>query len=95
MAILTNKQFVAVGVVAVLGALYVKRKAGQAAEALNPVNPDNIINQQVVAVVGQDRLTTLGDLVFGGAELLNPFDTDDAGDQMGRDAWGALFNGID
>lgn len=93
MAILTNKQFLAVGVVGVLGALYLKRKAEQVVKALNPVNPDNIINQQVIAIAGQDRINAVADLVFGGAELLNPFDTDDAGDQIGRDAWGALFNG--
>ncbi|MBE0507782.1 MAG: hypothetical protein IBX50_13910 [Marinospirillum sp.] len=45
MALLTDKQFIAVGLAGVLFVWWTSRKVGQVANAVNPLNPENVINQ--------------------------------------------------
>lgn len=59
MAILTNQQFIAVGVAGVIGFYLLKGKAGDVASAVNPGSTDNIIYKGVNAI---------GDVLDDGAD---------------------------
>jgi hypothetical protein len=62
--------------VLVLGYAYYKR--GQIIAAINPANPDNIVNTAVLSALGEDTYAEVGDYVFGAIDLLNPFNDSDA-----------------
>lgn len=38
----TNEQLIGIGIVGVLALWYLKNRAGDAVQAVNPVNPDNV-----------------------------------------------------
>lgn len=59
--------------VLVLGVWYLKRRAGALVDAVNPANPDNVINQGFQSAVGEQNAATFFDHFFGLADLLDPF----------------------
>lgn len=64
MAILTDKQFLIVGAVVVVGGFFAVRKAEKVVEAVNPTNNENIFNSAFnwlyQKLPGADENTTLG-----------------------------------
>jgi hypothetical protein len=52
--------------------------ASAVAPYVNPANPNNLVNQAVTGVVGEENVATAADKVFGLMDLLNPFNESDA-----------------
>ena len=74
----TDRQFYIQLGIGALGAYVLYRGAGQVAQAINPVNPDNVFNQAAEnlgeAITGNPNAT--GDLfghIYGGLDLVNPW----------------------
>lgn len=63
MAILTNKQFIGVAVVGVVGVFILKGKIGNFFAAVNPLDNDNVIYTGVNAIGG--RITGSNDFSLG------------------------------
>lgn len=75
MAILTNEQFIAVGVTAAAGLFYLHHKRKKLIDSVNPASPNNLINQGAQTVIGKENLQNGFDQVFARIDLLNPFAT--------------------
>lgn len=76
MSLLNNKQFIAVGVVGAAGLWFARKQAAKAAQAINPVNQENVFYQGTNAVGSKltgDKDFTLGgwiyDITHSGSEL--------------------------
>ena len=67
---------------------YVKNKAGAVVTAVNPANPNNVINTAAKNLVGEQRLANATDRAFAAVDLMNPFNESD---QYAKDV---LFGGI-
>lgn len=74
--------YVALGVLGVAVLWYVKRQAGAALTAVNPLNNDNVFNKGATAttdaVFGKGALATTTDYIFAAIDKLNPFNESDA-----------------
>lgn len=54
-------------------------------ETINPASKNNLVNKTVGKVVGDERLSSSADRIFGALDLLNPFNESDA---YARQVWG-------
>lgn len=77
----TDRQFYILLGIGALGAYVLYRGAGQVAQAINPVNPDNVFNQAAEnlgeAITGDPNATgDLFDHIYGGLDLVNPWAPD-------------------
>ncbi len=81
MSLFTDKQLLAVGAVAVVGGVILYRKAVQtveeAANAVNPMNPDNVIHDTAEQIAAEmtgnpDALQDGFDLFFTTFDFSNP-----------------------
>ncbi|WP_444957748.1 hypothetical protein [Microbulbifer sp. ZKSA002] len=63
--------------------LWFKRK--EIARAVDPTNPDNVINQAAQDIVGEDRLQSGFEKAFAFWDLINPFNESD---HYARQVWG-------
>lgn len=45
---------------------------------LNPADSENVVNKAVTDAVGEDRIATAADYIFGYYDLINPFNESDA-----------------
>ncbi|WP_445354180.1 hypothetical protein ACJJI5_12385 [Microbulbifer sp. EKSA008] len=70
-------------VLVLLAWIWFKRK--QIVDAVNPVNPDNVINQAAQNLVGEGRLQSGFDKYFAFWDLINPFNESD---HYARQVWG-------
>ncbi|WP_211831162.1 hypothetical protein [Kistimonas asteriae] len=89
---LSDKQFYIVLGIGALGVYVLYRGAGTAAQAINPVNPDNVFNQAAnglgEAITGDPNATgDLFDHLYGGLDLLNPWAPDYRKDYA-KQVWG-------
>ncbi len=70
------------GALVLVGGIYavyrVKKGALAGLNKINPANHENIVNQAVESVVGEDNIATGADYVFGLVDLINPFNESDA-----------------
>lgn len=67
------------GVVAVIGAAwYLKKNAGAIVDAVNPASQNNLAWKGVNATVGEARVASAADRIFGAVDLLNPWNESDA-----------------
>lgn len=57
---------------AVIGAGLVYWQGRRALAAVNPADPDNVINAAVTDAVGEERISSVADHIFGAWDLLNP-----------------------
>jgi hypothetical protein len=61
----------------VAGVWYLKGRVGAAANAVNPLNRENVFHKGVESVVGAENLSNASDYVFGAVDLINPFNESD------------------
>ncbi len=92
MSLLNNKQIITVLVIGAAGAYILSQKASKAAQAINPVNDENIFNQGAIglgeAITGDPNATSsLFSHIYGGLDLLNPF-APDYRKEYARQVWG-------
>lgn len=57
---------------ALVGAGLLYWQGRRAISAINPTNPDNVINAAVTEAVGEERISNIADHLFGMIDLLNP-----------------------
>lgn len=60
-------------------------KGGKIVNAINPANPDNVVNTAVEDTFGEENVATFFDYVFGGVDLINPFNKSDT---YAKQVWG-------
>lgn len=64
-----------------------RRRAGELISAVSPLNNENIFIEGLETVAGEDAVATIGDYLFGGIALLNPW-ADDTSKNYARDVYG-------
>lgn len=85
--ILSDKQALVVLLVIAGGAWYLRKRGAAVIEAVNPFNNENIVINSVESAVGEDRVAVIGDYIFGGIALLNPW-ADDTSKNYARNVYG-------
>lgn len=66
------------GVAAVAGlAVFIVKKLPDIKEAVDPTSENNLASKAAKAVVGEKELASFSEKVFGGIDLLNPFNESD------------------
>ena len=60
-------------IIGIGAAIYIYNKKEAIVSAINPADPQNVINQAVTKAVGQENIATAADYGFGAFDLLNPF----------------------
>lgn len=83
----TDRQLIAGVALAGVGVWYLRRKAGSALNAINPANNENIFIEGLESAVGEDTVATVGDYLFGGIALVNPW-ADDTSKNYARGVYG-------
>lgn len=65
-------------VVAVIGAAwYLKKNAGAIVDSVNPASQNNLAWKGVNAAAGESRVASASDYIFGGIDLINPWNESD------------------
>jgi hypothetical protein len=66
------------GVAAVAGlVIFIAKKLPDIKEAVNPMDENNLASRAAKSIVGEERLASVSEKVFGGIDLLNPFNESD------------------
>lgn len=79
--------------IAALGGLYLYTKRNDLIAAVDPTNPDNVVNNAAKDLIGEDRLAYGFDRFFGAIDLLNPL-APESRKQYARQIYG-VNNGLD
>ncbi|WP_406827713.1 hypothetical protein [Microbulbifer sp. ARAS458-1] len=61
---------------AVVGAGLIYWQGKKALSAVNPSDPNNVINRAVTDAVGEDRISNVANHIFGAVDLVNPWAPD-------------------
>lgn len=77
---ITTNHVIAGAVILVGGVVFYKSaKVAKklATETLNPANSKNVVNTAVINAVGEQRVASVADRIFGAIDLINPFNRSD------------------